>query len=211
MYPQGGTAPVGPPQPPGWQQGPPPPRWSPAPHPGQSFGPLASFGVRFAAWLLDSLLYGLVAAVFVIPGVILIVAAFDDCVTFNDELFCPPGAPEPGLIAAGAALIVVGVVLTVVLFVRAMGRTGQTWGARIVDVKVIDGATGQPLGSGRALGRQLFAWFISAQVLYLGYLWAAWDSETQTWQDKIVKSIVVRTNQPVAQQVPPLTGAQPTR
>jgi hypothetical protein len=57
----------------------------------------------------------------------------------------------------------------------------------------------------------LFAWFISAQVLYLGYLWAAWDSETQTWQDKIVKSIVVRTNQPVAQQVPPLTGAQPTR
>ena len=74
-----------------------------------------------------------------------------------------------------------------------MGKTGQTWGARIVGVKVIDERTGAPIGFGRALGRSLFASFISANVFYLGYLWMLWDDKKQTWQDKVVTSVVVRT------------------
>ena len=43
-----------------------------------------------------------------------------------------------------------------------------------------------------ALGRQLFANIISAYILYLGYLWAAWDKQGETWHDKIVKSAVIK-------------------
>jgi uncharacterized RDD family membrane protein YckC len=74
-----------------------------------------------------------------------------------------------------------------------MGRTGQPWGARIVGVKVIDERTGATIGFGRALGRSLFANIISANVFYLGYLWMLWDDKKQTWQDKVVNSVVVRT------------------
>jgi uncharacterized RDD family membrane protein YckC len=57
---------------------------------------------------------------------------------------------------------------------------------------VVRSRTGEPLGVGRAIGRQLFAGFISGQVCYLGYLWMLWDEQKQTWHDKVVDSIVVR-------------------
>jgi uncharacterized RDD family membrane protein YckC len=178
---------------PGWpaQGGAPAPGW-PA-HGGGAAGlPLAGFWIRFLGWLLDGVLYGLLAAVLIVPGIIAGVAAFDDCVSFEDELFCPPGAPNGGLIALGIALGLAGVVLVAVLYIRALAKTGQTWGARIVGVKVIHEDTGQPLGVGKAIGRTLFASFVSAQVFYLGYLWAAWEDRTRTWQDMIVKSVVVK-------------------
>ena len=161
-------------------------------------GERASFGTRLGAWLLDGLLYGLLSLVFVIPGIVVIVSAFSNCEwieTSEDswEAFCPPGEPNGGPIAGGIILILIGILLTVFLYVRAMGKTGQTWGAKIVGVRVIDERTGAPIGFWRALGRSLFANFISANVFYLGYLWMLWDDKKQTWQDKVVNSVVVKT------------------
>ena len=42
-------------------------------------GERAGFGTRLGAWLLDSLLYGLLSLVFVIPGIVMIVSAFSNC------------------------------------------------------------------------------------------------------------------------------------
>jgi uncharacterized RDD family membrane protein YckC len=153
---------------------------------------LAGFGIRLGAYLLDGLLYGLLAMVFAIPGAIMIGQSFDGCVSFDDEIVCPPGKPSGGLIGAGIVLILVGMVLVFVLFVRAMGKSGQTWGSKIVGVKVVLESSNEPIGVGKAVGRTLFAGFISANVFYLGYLWMLWDGEKQTWQDKVVKSIVVK-------------------
>ena len=52
--------------------------------------------------------------------------------------------------------------------------------------------TGEPIGIGKALGRQLFASFISGQIFSLGYLWMLWDDKKQTWHDKIVGSVVIK-------------------
>jgi uncharacterized RDD family membrane protein YckC len=153
---------------------------------------LAGFGIRFGAYLLDGLLYGLLAMAFAIPGGILIGQSFDGCVSFNDEIICPDGKPDGTLIGAGIVLIIIGMLLVFVLFVRAMGKTGQTWGSKIVGVKVVLEASREPIGIGRAIGRTLFAGIISANVFYLGYLWMLWDGEKQTWQDKVVSSIVVK-------------------
>ena len=89
-------------------------------------------------------------------------------------------------------LIALGLVLVTGLYVRALGRTGQTWGRRMVGVQVVDATTRKPLGIGRALGRSLFAWIVSGQFLSLGYLWMLWDKDKQTWHDKVVGSIVIR-------------------
>jgi len=157
-------------------------------------GERAGFGIRLGSFLLDGLLYGLLILAFVIPGVIMGFAAFDDC-TWNeasDEILCPPGSPDGALIAGGVALAILGWLIVAFIYLRALGKTGQTWGCRIVGIKVIGETTGQPIGFGRALGRQLFASFISAQIVYLGYLWMLWDDKKQTWQDKVVGSIVVK-------------------
>ena len=41
----------------------------------------------------------------------------------------------------------------------------------------------------------MFARYLSAQVLFLGYWWMLWDDNRQTWHDKIVSSIVVKAQQ----------------
>lgn len=162
------------------------------------FGERANFGTRLGAWLLDGLLYGLLSMLFVVPGIVLIAAAFSDCEWIETsqnswETSCPPGEPNSGAIAGGIALILLGMLVVALLYVWAMGKTGQTWGARIVGVKVIDEHSGAPIGFWRALGRSLFASFISGNVFYLGYLWMLWDDKNQTWQDKVVNTVVVKT------------------
>jgi uncharacterized RDD family membrane protein YckC len=154
------------------------------------------FGSRLGGYLLDGLLYGLLALLFVGPAFALGVAAFDGCtsVTRGDttELICPPGEPDGALLGGAIALGIIGYLIVAFIYIRALGRTGQTWGRKIVGIKVVGTATGQPIGFGRALGRMLFAGFISAQVCYLGYLWMLWDSKKQTWHDKVVSSSVVK-------------------
>ena len=130
-------------------------------------------------------------AAFAIPGGVLIAMSYKDCVTIDDEIYCPDGSPKAGMIAGGIALIVVGLLIVAFIYVRALGRTGQTWGRKIVGIKVVGERTGEPIGFGRALGRALFASFISAQVVYLGYLWMLWDTDKQTVGDKSVHSTVV--------------------
>ena len=197
---QGSTPP--PPPPPGVGTPPPPPgAVATAPgYPPYGYGapPVggerAGFGIRLGGYLLDGLLYGLLIAAFVIPGVIMGVAAFDGC-TWNEnteEIICPAGKPDGALIAAAIALAVIGWLIVAFIYLRALGRSGQTWGRRIVGIKVIGETTGEPIGFGRALGRQLFAAFISGQIFYLGYLWMLWDDKKQTWHDKVVRSIVVK-------------------
>ena len=160
-------------------------------------GERAGFGVRLGSYLLDGLLYGLLMAVFVIPSLIVGISAFDGC-EFRDvgenstELLCPADKPDGGLLAGAIALGVIGFLLVAFIYLRALGKTGQTWGCRIVGIKVIGETTGEPIGFGRALGRQLFASLISGQIFYLGYLWMLWDDKKQTWQDKVVSSIVVK-------------------
>ncbi len=84
-----------------------------------------------------------------------------------------------------------GVLFVVAIYLRALGRTGQTWGRRITRVRVVANHTGEPIGFWRALGRQLFAFTISRVVLALGYLWMLWDDERQTWHDKVADTVAV--------------------
>ncbi len=179
------------PPPPAYGAAPPPPgyqAYTPSPASGDE---RAGFGGRLGGWILDYILYGLVVALFAVPGFILIVTAFSDCVSIGDDL-CAIGEPNGGTIALGGLLIAVGVILVFILYVRALGKTGQTWGRKIAGVKVVGEMTGQPIGIGKAIGRQLFAGIISGQVFYLGYLWMLWDDKKQTWHDKVVGSIVIK-------------------
>lgn len=195
-----------PPPPPGAPGSVPPPPASFAPtlppgyqgYQSAELGQLAGFWIRFGSLLIDHVLYGLLLAVFIVPAVAIGASAFDGCRwvdrDFGEsaELLCPADKPSGGPLAAAIALGVVGIIVVLVIYVRALGK-GQTWGMRITGIKLVHSDNGMPVGFGKALGRSLFASLISANIFYLGYLWAAWDDQKQTWQDKIVSTYVVRT------------------
>lgn len=67
---------------------------------------------------------------------------------------------------------------------------GTTIGGVVIGIKIFR-RDGQPLNFGVALVRSL-ASFFSAIVLGLGFFWAGWDREKQSWHDKIAGTIVVR-------------------
>jgi uncharacterized RDD family membrane protein YckC len=70
------------------------------------------------------------------------------------------------------------------------GPTGQTLGKRAMGIRVIDFGGGGSIGYGRAFIRWIGR-FVSAIVIFLGYLWMLWDDERQTWHDKFANSVVV--------------------
>jgi uncharacterized RDD family membrane protein YckC len=70
------------------------------------------------------------------------------------------------------------------------GPTGQTLGKKALGIRVLDLGTGGPIGFSRGVIRY-FGRILSTIPLFLGYFWMLWDSEKQTWHDKLAGSVVV--------------------
>ncbi len=158
-----GQPPYGGPQP-GYGQ--PPAYGQPAGAPGYGYQPMgpsyayASWGKRVGAWALD----------FLIPFVIAVV-----CFRISIPL--------------GVIVYLAAVVWTFYNIFQG-GKTGSRWGQKIVGIRMLKEATGQPLGGGLAIGRA-FVHILDSIPCYIGYLWPLWDSKKQTFADKIIGSVVV--------------------
>ena len=90
----------------------------------------------------------------------------------------------------GALALVAGVAYYVYL---EGSPSGQTVGKRTLNIRVIDFTTGGPLGPARALIRWVGR-ILSTIPCLLGYFWALWDKERQTWHDKVAGTVVVPTS-----------------
>ncbi|GAA1635786.1 RDD family protein [Actinoplanes couchii] len=71
------------------------------------------------------------------------------------------------------------------------GKTGQTWGKKALNIRLVSENTGQPIGAGNAFVRDL-AHILDGIPCYIGYLFPLWDQKKQTFADKICKTLVVR-------------------
>jgi uncharacterized RDD family membrane protein YckC len=78
-----------------------------------------------------------------------------------------------------------------------MGLTGQSWGKRFVGSRLVSEATGQPIGVGNAIVREM-AHIVDIIPLGLGYLLPIVDRKRQTGADKITGAVVVETSQNIA-------------
>ena len=138
--------------------------------PGGPSGPRAGFWRRFAAVLIDGLIVAVVAVVIVVVGV---------------------AADSSAVIVIGYIVWVVGFAVYEIYFTGS--PSGQTPGKRALGIRVIDFATGGPIGYGRSTIRWLGR-ILSGIFCYLGYLWMLWDKEKQTWHDKMANDVVVPTS-----------------
>ena len=90
---------------------------------------------------------------------------------------------------AGVAAVVVTVCAVLLFWILSKGYTPAKWA---LGLHVVDKVTGSNPGLLRMLLREIIGKFISAIFLWLGYIWALWDRDSQAWHDKIVGTVVVR-------------------
>jgi uncharacterized RDD family membrane protein YckC len=162
------------------------------PHQGPAPGiRYAGFWIRVAALLVDAIIVGvpILIAFFALEGS-----------TVHDYAVCVNDAVAAGTLVTtceGTFLASIGYfelaafAVQVAYFVILWSKFGGTLGQRLFGLHVVDAATGQHIGVGRALGR-FVGYIISGLVLYIGLIWVAFDPRKQGWHDKMASTFVVR-------------------
>jgi uncharacterized RDD family membrane protein YckC len=190
--PQGGGYP--PPPPPQGGLGYPPPQGGPG-YP-QAGGPVAALPkeaytpwlTRVLAWLIDSI------PIFIVYGIgwlLLIGTRETACITDTSEYdlgeFCATGASTLGQISMVIAWLVV-LAYVIWNYGYRQGTTGSSIGKSIMKFKVVSEKTGQPIGFGMSVVRQI-AHIVDGIICYIGYLFPLWDNKRQTLADKIMTTV----------------------
>lgn len=85
---------------------------------------------------------------------------------------------------------ILGIILTFSYFVVFTYRDGATLGKQLMKMEVVS-KDGKALTLKQVLLREVLGKLISGLVFYLGYVWALFDKDRQTWHDKIAKTYVV--------------------
>lgn len=162
------------------------------------WGPLADWGSRVAASLIDSLV--------ALSGLLLCVAGvvtFSAGVARTESVFDPAtqttSQVDTGLMVLGGVLALLGLVavLAIQLWNRTFrqGRTGQSLGKTALGLRLVEERTGQPVGAGMAFVREL-CHTLDGLGANIGYLWPLWDDKRQTFADKVIGTVVVRVPRP---------------
>lgn len=135
--------------------------------------PKAGFWVRFVAVLIDSLL------VSVVQGVCGFFLGLIGGEMANEEL-----------LLVGVSFMF-GSVVSIAYYVFFTGYCGQTPGKMALRIKVIR-TDGSDLSYGRAFLREAVGKFISALILFIGYLMAAFDAQKQGLHDRMADTYVIK-------------------
>jgi uncharacterized RDD family membrane protein YckC len=72
------------------------------------------------------------------------------------------------------------------------GATGQSPGKRVAGIRLIRESDAGLIGGGLGMVRELLH-ILDTLALLLGWLWPLWDKKRQTFADKIMGTVVVRT------------------
>jgi uncharacterized RDD family membrane protein YckC len=156
------------------------------PFPVAPLPPLADWGPRAGAFLIDGLISGW-------PMMISVVVLF---ATMETRQGTYGGTRTEWLApsAAGWLAYVLGYLaqLAISLWNRTFrqGRTGQSIGKKVLGIRMVAEVGLQPVGPLNSFLRDLV--HTVDGFAYVGYLWPLWDAKRQTFADKIMKTVVVR-------------------
>ncbi|NCC51575.1 MAG: RDD family protein [Spartobacteria bacterium] len=140
----------------------------------------AGFWIRFGAKFVDGILLGLVNMLLsFVAGMTMMASA-----TSNGG--------ENLILLQQVILWVVQTSIGLGYYVFFLGRFGATPGKMAMRIKVVR-ADGSPISYGRAFGR-FFAEWLSAIILYIGYIMVAFDDEKRALHDRICDTRVIRIN-----------------
>ena len=92
-----------------------------------------------------------------------------------------------GVLVVWAALLAIQFLYFVVFW----SRRGATPGQQLLGVQVRNERDGSRISLKRAAARY-FGYIVSIWIVYIGFIWVAFDSRKQGWHDKIAGTVVVR-------------------
>lgn len=154
------------------------------------FGPVATFGQRVPAYLIDWALT-LIGIIPMVIGMFMVIGGAATNEYNYDTQMWESTAGSGALAGLGGLLIFLGVLVSFGIWlwnrVFKMGRTGQSVGKRMMGLKLINAETGQPVGAGTSFLREVVH-SLANQIFYLSFLWMLWDANRQTLADLVVKS-----------------------
>ncbi len=161
---------------------------------------LSGWWRRFAAVLIDGFVISSLFAALAVTVLVPVLTAFSPIIE--------GAASDADWDVAAAALQRAAVwFLPVTILSTAIGLAfevyGWSFGKATLGVRVLRGDGHRPglvHGAARSIGKS-----VSGAILFLGYLWAAWDPKRQTWHDKFADTYVVRV--PAGGLVLPSTAA----
>jgi len=156
--------------------------------------PLAEFGERLLAYLLDGLV---LAAILILPAVAVMVALLVPYAHAVDS--AANGQPHVAVIVGSffwMFVLIFGLQFlgTYLYQVTYQLRAGQTVGKRVMRLKVVDAGSGASMAAAAARKRwiiHLLFGFVGP-LAYLDGLWQLWDPQKQTLHDKVARTVVVR-------------------
>jgi uncharacterized RDD family membrane protein YckC len=126
-----------------------------------------------------------------VPYLVFLVLALVNSEPGYDATGAPTSVPTP----LGFVFLALALVSLVAVWVGnrgvLQGRTGASLAKRWLGLSLVDQHTLRPLGTGRALLRDV-AHLLDTWSAYIGYLWPLWDERRQTFADKVVGTVVVR-------------------
>lgn len=161
--------------------------------------PLANFGDRFLAYLIDSAILCGVLLVVAVPTLIIVLTSSVHRLTFNADGSLN-GASMLSfyvvIFAVDIALLLLGLVATYVYQVEMMYRSGQTVGKRVMKLRVVCLDPGAPMTRGVAAKRWLIGSLVGSIVGIFSLvdgLWQLWDQPfRQCLHDKVADTVVVK-------------------
>lgn len=146
----------------------------------------AGFWIRFAAFLIDAILVGIVGFIITLP---LMFLGIGSVATINPN---DPGAALsalPAIFAAAGISSIIRIALFVAYEAYFLSTRGATLGKIALGLKVIR-TDGGPISVGLAVGRT-FAQILSGIILYIGYIMAGFDPQKRSLHDRICNTYVI--------------------
>ena len=142
----------------------------------------AGFWIRFVASFIDSILMMLL----IYPLLTLIYGA---------------GYWTDQSLVSGPLDILLSYILPALAVILFWVYKSATPGKMALRLKIVDAQTGQPASTGKLILRYV-GYYVSMIPLFLGFIWAAFDSRKQGWHDKIAGTVVIRITTPPAEFKP---------
>lgn len=140
------------------------------------YQPKAGFWIRVVAYLIDSVLLGVVQLVLSIVITLLIGVM---------------GIATEGDPAINTVIWLFGAAISIGYAVFFVGYCGQTPGKMALRIRVIR-TDGSQISYGRAALREVLGKFVSGILLGIGYIMVAFDSQKQGLHDKIADTYVIK-------------------
>ena len=143
----------------------------------------AGFFTRFFALLIDEIAMGVLAFI-----VSLVFGACAGLAVAAQSDFMSILVGSVALITLGALFI-----FQFLYFGYFWSKSGQSVGMKLLNIQVIRQTGGEGLSFWRAGFRGTLGYAISGLIFGLGFIWAAFDGNQETWHDKIFDTWVVES------------------